>query len=420
MNSSLFILFLLASSFFAFGNDHLILQKIELEKLVEGPRSTFFERYGKRMQAKEVSEIVGGMNYDAPAHLITQHGQSNLKDWNERMGSLDHSFYDLHLLYDLNLKATRLWEKMVKCASKGAQSAEFARLRYAKGDDHCAEGNHPYSSKEIKKELKDLHSQVRSYLLTSRILHPKFHLKKGQNLNLQDQPKNREEYNQKNYILPRVHPLLVQVILELFITHYHFSDLYRDVDPLQGNDDQWEDFFRHVQEKGHFFISDIKSQKRENYFSYFLVDFAEPVMVDAQNGLYQIGKKLPQNVVERGIILHNSLFLMSHFPVGFCEDWGLWPGLSLAMSFRLNAYHLYSDNQFYPGILLQYKMLASCGRPPAHVPLELQRLYPSYIGNNPVYLGYHSEKTYEEDALALEDLHREIIDTMREIAGKYL
>lgn len=402
---------------FAFGNNRQILQQIELEELVQGPKPTFFERYGKRMEAEEASVVVEEMQHDAPAGLILAQGEVNLKDWNERMKTLDQSFYDLHLLYELNLKATRLWKKMVKCASQGAQSAEYARLSYALGSDFCAEWNGHHSSEEIKKELIELHSEVRSYLLTSRILHPKFHYKKARSVVSEEQPESIQEYNQKNYILPRPHPLLVQVILDLFVTHFHFSELYK-YPPMRESDDKWEDFFQNILEKGEV-RTDIKYQDRERYLSYFLEDFADPKVVYTQDSRYQPSKKLPQADLDRGIILHNSLFLMSHFSVGFCEDWGLWPGLSLAMSFRLDSYHLYFDAHIYPAILLQFKMLASCGLPPENTYIENGR-GGIRLKHTSLYQGYHSDQTFHGHSWPLADLHREVIGTLREIAWKYL
>ena len=138
------------------------------------------------------------------------------------MASLRNRFHenDIVSLYELNLRAARLWERALACYSR---NAEAARAAYARADFSCRAGADPALASAVAEFRQD----IRSYFATSFFRTPEllmtsrldiaWRLTNGQPL--------MAEATQSH--LPSIHPLFSQVVLELQMENFPIEQRVR-------------------------------------------------------------------------------------------------------------------------------------------------------------------------------------------------
>ena len=405
-----------AISNFATARGATTVQLMELEDLYLSPINSYFKELGPRLLANNAKEITEEIAHDLPAIHIGNHDRELINEWKQILPEKDTAYYDIDALFELNVKAIKLWKKILRCNGKGRLKAEYARVAYAKGEDFCIEDFKEYDSDDIVDELKTFHQEVRSFLLNSRIRHPRIHSLIDPNTSPLKQFRSVEEYNNRKHILPHFHPLLVQVILDFFVKHYHFTELYFIHNRSVG--DRIGDLFSTIIDKNNIRYYE-KYGQRSRDFNVFLISLSRNLSYEEARKHFTPSFEIDDDEKERGLILHNSLFLLSHLSIGSCRDWGLWPGLSLGMSFSTGYEKPQYSFWHFPAEILSFLIVSSCGAP------EQEKLVHDE-GNHYVlaptkfYRGYHSELSFMGHSFTYRDIKLELISKLREIAENYL
>jgi hypothetical protein len=124
---------------------------------------------------------------------------------------------DLVSLYELNLKAARLWERALACYSR---NAEAVREAYARASFACIAWPGP----SLSLAFAEFRQDVRGYLATSFFRTPQLLVENRMDIALR--LLNRQPLiavsNENN--LPSIHPIFSQVILELQLELFPISE----------------------------------------------------------------------------------------------------------------------------------------------------------------------------------------------------
>lgn len=273
-----------------------------------------------------------------------------------------HSLFDWNILAEFNLRAAQSWEMILKCTT----DAEEARRSYLENSFDCAQ------KKQITAGLRELHQALRSFIQSSTIQTKDqqsavLRAPHSPNMPLGEivvsKMADAALFNQAPHILPTLHPLFVQMVLELWVSDYHF-----------------------------FMIDEVSEE--------FITIVIDRLLEKAPN------KKLDPEILGHAQRLVNLLKLMDLFPMGDCSMWGLWP-YSLAIILRSTANCDYStDEKAYRISDITAKYFAACGNPEEIHPVQS------------IYRQHHSRLSGPHENLD-EDAVEERVDALRELQEQY-
>ena len=150
------------------------------------------------------------MNTDVPAEIISFWDHKYLKNmWEPKLEYLKARYpeFEVQDIYDLNLQAADLWEKIMICAD---QNPEVARYSYFRGEFNCSNGL------EIKDSIKNYVTSVRMQLTTS--YKKPIELKtKSAALITYSISRGEKLYESRYTSLPSYHPLYTQALLQILV-----------------------------------------------------------------------------------------------------------------------------------------------------------------------------------------------------------
>ena len=166
-------------------------------------------KYCQRSTPTNTSQAFA-INTDVPAQIISFWDQKYLKaQWKPILEPMKKQYpeFEIQEIYDMNLQAADLWDKVMKCSN---QDPEASRFSYFTGEFNCPNGS------ELKEEIKNYVLSVRMQLTTAykKPIEPtsksgillSYAISQGQAIYKNNYPS-----------LPSYHPLYTQALLQIMV-----------------------------------------------------------------------------------------------------------------------------------------------------------------------------------------------------------
>lgn len=384
---------------------------------------SIYQKQTERFRAPSLRQVVED-DFDTQAGHIDVDPQELSQLWKNQLkaqGKSGFSFYDFDGLYQFNLEAAHLWRALMSCQRGDKKTRAIkARIAFFQGDEFCVAA---HAEEQMKQRLVRFHQQILNFLSSTQVNSADFHRLYSPSAQTPSvlQVESVGEYNAQENIMPKVHPLLVQSLLNILVTHYpfvrlwpkmHYGPLDRTLDFLNtgvvGTSTQLEvklkkEYQDRAQRFGHLLLKNMYKAMPLQWSAY------KQAMVDRDD--YD-----EQDIVDAKVI-HNIIFLFVHMPLGRCEDWGLWPGLTQSLArfvsdldHRVPRNHTTLDWDYFPASVLARKTYLSCGP-------VIDGLPEFYLTGIPwaTALPRNDYSDSEE-----REIGRELVEIFREMADHYL
>ncbi len=192
---------------------------------------------------------------------------------------IDKNLFDQGSVAELNLRASKLWIQILNCYQNNPKAA---REGYLSKKINCKE-----KTAELKKAIQDFHSNVQSYLHSTKLEEDDVRLLRNQNINTE-------------VAFPEVHPFFVQSVLESLSRLKIYS--YLDYSTKQVMQQHYS-----AQSEAALWAAYHLQTNQSNWRE------KTPPALNTPPSLF------------------NHLLVLRYLPKKQCANWGLWPSAALSL-----------------------------------------------------------------------------------------